>query len=163
MAFFKKLFKRNLTPEEQERKSREEKEWADKCYRAGERFGEKIGFSRKVEAINAFGSKYPKTFFFIIFGLVGACLVLNLMFASLGGWVKNDLHDMPQMPQVTDRAPEVISVEARKLLDEMKGLATEIDEYVKRDSLSHQDSLTIKTKLIRLQEIQKILGVNEIE
>ena len=95
--------------------------------------------------------------------MVGACLVLNLMFASLGGWVKNDLQDMPQMPQVSDRAPEVISVEARKLLDEMKGLATEIDEYVKRDSLSHQDSLTIKTKLIRLQEIQKILGVNEIE
>lgn len=159
MGIFKNLFKRNLTPEEQEEKSRKEKEWADKCYKAGENFGERIGFNEKVDAVNKFGNKYPRTFFFIIFALVGGCLVFNIMFNSIGGMLSSGVEEVQSVEIGHDQVPAVIDQEVSKLANELKTLGTEVDVMVKKGNLTREDSILIHHKLLRIQDIQHILGV----
>lgn len=161
MGLLDKLLKKNLTPEEQERKSQEEKEWAEKYYRAGENFGERIGFRKKVDAINAFGNKYPKTFFGIIFGLLFISFALNFMFSTSIGVFQHEaenLETISNMPMSgTETGREIISEEARKVAEDMNVIKQQIEGIIAKDSLTHQDSLEVKNLLIKLKSLHEII------
>lgn len=161
MGIFDKILKKNLTPEEQERKSQEEKEWADKYYRAGERFGERIGFRDKVNAINEFGNKYPKTFFGIIFGVLIVCFALNFMFSSTIGVFKHEAENINTISEMNlsggETGREAIVEETRKVAEEMNALKGQIEAIVAKDSLTHQDSLEVKNLLVRLKGLNDII------
>lgn len=162
MGFLRKLLKKDLTPEEQELRSRQEKEWAEKYYRAGERFGEKIGFKQKVDAINAFGNKYPKTFFGIIFALLIACFALNFTISSTAGLFRHEAENIETISNmnvgVGNEGREIISREARKIVEQMEVLKNEIETIIAKDSLTHADSLVVKNKLIELKKLNDILN-----
>lgn len=161
MGIFDKLLKKNLTPEEQERRSQEEKEWADKYYRAGERFGERIGFREKVEAINDFGNKYPKTFFGIIFGLLFLSFALNFMFSSTIGVFKHEVENIETISNISlsggQTGREMISEEARKVAGDMNAIKGQIEAIIAKDSLTHQDSLEVKNLLLKLKGLHDII------
>lgn len=161
MGLFKKILKRDLTPEEQERKSLEEKEWAEKCYRAGENFGEKIGFRDKINSINAFGNKYPKTFFGIIFGLLFLSFGLNYMFSSSMGVFKHEAENIETITSTTNigttSGREYISAEARQVAEELEQLSKKVEAIIAQDTLTHQDSLDVKNMLIRMKDLHDII------
>ena len=65
-----KFFKKQMTPEELEEKRKKEQEWADKCVKAGERFGNRIDLNGKIIRLNDFANTYPKTFFSIFMAVI---------------------------------------------------------------------------------------------
>lgn len=161
MGIFDKILKKDLTPEEQERRSQEEKEWAEKYYRAGERFGERIGFRQKVEAVNAFGNKYPKTFFGIIFVLLAVCFALNFMFSSSMGVFKHEADNIETVSNMSlsggKTGREVIVNETRQVAEDMNKIKIQIEAIIAKDTLTHQDSLEVKNLLIKLKGLQDII------
>ena len=92
MGFIKKLFKRDLTPEQQEEKSRKEKEWMERNWQRGYRFAEKIGLRDKIDKIDKWGTKYPKTFFGIIFACLFLSIILNHCAAMKSDSVEFEKH-----------------------------------------------------------------------
>lgn len=161
MGIFDKILKKNLTPEEQERKSQEEKEWADKYYRAGERFGEAIGFRQKVNSINAFGNKYPKTFFGIIFGLLFLSFALNFMFSTSISVFQHEAENIETITNLPmsggETGKEIIAEEARKVAEDMNRIKGQIETIIAKDTLTHQDSLEVKNLLIQLKGLHEII------
>ena len=163
MGIIKKLLKRDLTPEQQEIRSQKEKEWAEKCYKAGEEFGEKIGIERRVNAINEFGNKYPKTFFSILLVLLTVCFALNYMFSSSISVFKNEAENIEAVSSFSvsggNTGSQGINNAMDKLTKEMHRLEGEIEGYVQKDTLTRQDSLEIRDLLIQLKGIHDIMGI----
>ena len=153
MGLLKKIFKRKLTPEQQEEQSRREKEWAEKCYRAGENFGARIGFADKVQALNDFANRYPRTFFGIITAIVLGSLVLNLMFTSVSGMLSSKSEEPPAIERLQPVDPQVKQA-FDEMQTEMESLADRIDSYLDKDTLTHADSLEIKRMLLRVRELE---------
>ena len=161
MGLFDKILKKNLTPEEQELRSRQEKEWADKYYRAGERFGERIGFRDKVAAVNAFGNKYPKTFFGIIFALLIISFALNFMFSTGIGVFEHERDNLEtigsmQLPG-TETPRSIIGDEVLKVASDIEALKQRIETIIAKDSLTHQDSLEVKRLLIQMKDLHELI------
>lgn len=156
MGLFNRIFKRKLTPEQQEEQSRREKEWAEKCYRAGQNFGDRIAFSQKVDALNRFANRYPRTFFAIITAIVGGSLVLNLTFTSFRGMLDSKT-EQPQPLQHFEAVDPQVKQAIDKLYDEMETLTGRIDRYLEKDSLTHEDSVQVKDMLLRIHEIETLL------
>ena len=161
MGLFKKIFKKNLTPEEQEQKSQEEREWAEKCYRAGERFGEKIGFRKKVEAVNAFGNKYPRTFFSLLLAALAGCFTLNYFISSTSAVFSNEadnLNTIGNMSRSDGKTATGLVIEVyEKEMKEVKRLQEEVDAYLAKDSLTHEDSLKVRNLLIQMKGIHDFI------
>ena len=147
MGIIKKLLKRDLTPEQQEIRSQKEKEWAEKCYKAGEEFGE----------------KYPKTFFSILLVLLTVCFALNYMFSSSISVFKNEAENIEAVSSFSvsggNTGSEGINNAMDKLTKEMHRLEGEIEGYVQKDTLTRQDSLEIRDLLIQLKGIHDIMGI----
>ena len=156
MGLLKKIFKRKLTPEQQEEQSRREKEWAEKCYRAGENFGARIGFADKVKALNDFANRYPRTFFGIITVIVLGSLVLNLMFTSVSGMLSSKSEEPPAIERLQPVDPQVKQA-FDEMQTEMESLADRIDSYLDKDTLTHADSLEIKRMLLRVRELESFM------
>ncbi|MBO5740691.1 MAG: hypothetical protein J6R54_01735 [Bacteroidaceae bacterium] len=156
MGLLKKIFKRKLTPEQQEEQSRREKEWAEKCYRAGENFGARIGFADKVQALNDFANRYPRTFFGIITVIVLGSLVLNLMFTSVSGMLSSKSEEPPAIERLQPVDPQVKQA-FDEMQTEMESLADRIDSYLDKDTLTHADSLEIKRMLLRVRELESFM------
>jgi len=156
MGLLKKIFKRKLTPEQQEEQSRREKEWAEKCYRAGENFGARIGFADKVQALNDFANHYPRTFFGIITVIVLGSLVLNLMFTSVSGMLSSKSEEPPAIERLQPVDPQVKQA-FDEMQTEMESLADRIDSYLDKDTLTHADSLEIKRMLLRVRELESFM------
>lgn len=156
MGLLKKIFKRKLTPEQQEEQSRREKEWAEKCYRAGENFGARIGFADKVQALNDFANRYPRTFFGIITAIVLGSLVLNLMFTSVSGMLSSKSEEPPAIERLQPVDPQVKQA-FDEMQTEMESLADRIDSYLDKDTLTHADSLEIKRMLLRVRELESFM------
>ena len=156
MGLLKKIFKRKLTPEQQEEQARREKEWAEKCYRAGENFGARIGFADKVQALNDFANRYPRTFFGIITAIVLGSLVLNLMFTSVSGMLSSKSEEPPAIERLQPVDPQVKQA-FDEMQTEMESLADRIDSYLDKDTLTHADSLEIKRMLLRVRELESFM------
>lgn len=156
MGLLKKIFKRKLTPEQQEEQSRREKEWAEKCYRAGENFGARIGFADKVKALNDFANRYPRTFFGIITVIVLGSLVLNLMFTSVSGMLSSKSEEPPAIERLQPVDPQVKQA-FDEMQTEMESLADRIDSYLDKDTLTHADSLEVKRMLLRVRELESFM------
>ncbi len=156
MGLLKKIFKRKLTPEQQEEQSRREKEWAEKCYRAGENFGARIGFADKVQALNDFANRYPRTFFGIITVIVLGSLVLNLMFTSVSGMLSSKSEEPPAIERLQPVDPQVKQA-FDEMQTEMESLADRIDSYLDKDTLTHADSLEVKRMLLRVRELESFM------
>lgn len=164
MGLFAKLFKKNLTPEEQEKKSQEEKEWAEKCMRAGETFAEKIKYKEKIDSINNFANKYPRTFFLILTGLILGCFVLNWALSSTISLFENEQENVEvlqrkELPTLEeDAADKMIKVTFDSLMDRTSVLEKQLNVYLEQDSFSHQDSVNIKNILLEIRNIQLIVS-----
>lgn len=159
MGLLRKIFKRKLTPEQQEEQSRREKEWAEKCYKAGERFGERIGFGRHVNSLNTFANRYPRTFFGIIAAVVLGSLFINIMFTSVGAFLDTQTPDMPKIEHAQPMAPEV-KEGINRLYDEYTTLAEGIEKYLDKETLTREDSVEIKRMLVRIKEIEQLMGTD---
>lgn len=157
MGLFK-LFKRNLTPEELEEKSRKEKEWAQKCYRSGEKFAEKIQLDKKVERVNRFANRYPKTFFSLIVGALVASFVVNLLFSlggmDLGGQAAKGI-EAGQMPAAPQR--NVLQLELDSLYREMRDLGDEFDRIIEKEEKTEQDTLRMYQIYQRMQAVEELI------
>ena len=156
MGLLMKFFKRKRTPEQPEEQSRREKEWAEKCYRAGENFGARIGFADKVQALNDFANRYPRTFFGIITAIVLGSLVLNLMFTSVSGMLSSKSEEPPAIERLQPVDPQVKQA-FDEMQTEMESLADRIDSYLDKDTLTHADSLEIKRMLLRVRELESFM------
>ena len=156
MGLLKKIFKRQLTPEQQEEQSRREKEWAEKCFKAGEKFGAKIGFAEKVQSLNNFANRYPRTFFGIIAAIVLGSLVLNLMFTSVSGMLAGTMEEPPVIEKL-----ELVDPQVKQAFDDMQNelqsLSDRIDKYLDKDELTHADSLEVKRMLLRVHELESLM------
>lgn len=161
MGLLKKIFKRKLTPQQQEEQSRREKEWAEKCYRAGENFGARIGFADKVQALNDFANRYPRTFFGIITVIVMGSLVLNFMFTSVSSMLSSKSEEPPAIERLQPVDPQVKQA-FDEMQTEMESLADRIDSYLDKDTLTHADSLEVKRMLIRVRELESIMQPSKI-
>ena len=164
MGIFKKLFHRDMTPEELEEKSRREKELAEKYYNKGVEMREKLGIERKVEGINRFANKYPITFFAILFAFVIGSCVINFIASSSGSFwndTAEEIRDIPQIEQTFDDETKKLRRDILGMYEEMETIGKEIETYLKKDTLTHQDSLKIKEKLIRFQTLADFLENNK--
>lgn len=161
MGLIKKLLKRDLTPEEQERKSQREREWTEKCVKAGERFGERIGIRDKVDAVNKFGNKYPRTFFGIIFGIIGVSFVLNILL-STGNPIQKSAAELGEI-RIPKGDPTMELMQAMKdsIRKEVYDIDKQIKHYLALDSLTHADSLEVKKLLLRLKNLQEPVNRNQ--
>ena len=59
---------------------------------------------------------------------------------------------------VGNEGREIISREARKIVEQMEVLKNEIETIIAKDSLTHADSLVVKNKLIELKKLNDILN-----
>jgi len=163
MGILDKLLKRDLTPEEQEERSRKEKEWAEKYYRAGERFGERIGLRDKVDAVNRFGNRYPKTFFSIILALLVVSFGLNYMISTTAGIFRNEAENFEAIGSMSlsggETGKESLNAELQAVIDDIKQVESELDVYFAKDSLTHADSIAVRDLLVRMKGLQDIIGV----
>lgn len=161
MGILKKMFHRDLTPEEQEEKSRKEMELMQKCYDAGAEWREKLGVERKVNAVNRFANKYPVSFFAIIFGILGVSLLINILASSGTSLLEkagNEVADIPVVESSIDKDRKKISDKLYSMAEEMQILATEVDSIIRKGNLTHRDSVAVRDKLLRLQEIERLMG-----
>lgn len=159
MGLFKK---KRLSPEELEEKSKREKEWADKCYRAGERFGRKYNFAQKVERINSYANTYPRTFFTILLGIILGCFVLNMVFVgfgySAGEQIQTDIEAVTIRP---DRSKDKLNREINSLYKEMEHYNSYLEELTRKDSLTHEDSIAIGKVIVKMKHLNEIIHGKE--
>jgi hypothetical protein len=154
---------KNKSPEELAEKSRKEKEWAEKCYRAGERFAEKYRLDTKVQKINEFGSKYPKTFFLILFGMIFGCAILNFTIATGSSFIKGQLESAEEISLPEDKGKEIIRNEIKELYVEMDALSKSIEKKLAADTITHQDSVDIVKMMNRMTVLNDIITNKEAE
>lgn len=156
------LFKRKkLTPEELEEKSRKEQEWAQKCFDAGSRFGEKIRIDKKVEKINEFGNKYPKTFFGIIFGIIIGCFLLNLLIKEGSDLLNETSGNIKTATLPKDTGKEALNREIKALYNEFIRLNERFEEKMANPEKSREDSVEILDIYSRMEKIQQVIFEKE--
>lgn len=160
MGIFKRIFHKNLTPEELEEKSRKEKEWAEHYYRKGQEFGDKIGIDRRVQSVNDFANRYPRTFFTVVFGGIILSLVLNFVFSTTHDILGETAGQLEELRIEPDPG-------TGRLLDEIQGLYAEIEQvgrqietYMQKDSLTHEDSVQVKKLLVQYNSLTSLLEGN---
>lgn len=159
MGLFKKILRRDLTPEEQERKSRQEREWAEKCYQKGEKFAEYLKLDDKVEKLNEFGNKYPKTFFGIAGAVLAVCIVFNFWLAGSTSSTQEELEGVAKMelPTYNDGYAAPINRQITAIVSELETLDRNIKRILEKDSLTHNDSLQVREWLTRAHSLASAL------
>lgn len=160
MGLIRKLFKRDLTPEQQAEQSRKEKEWMDKCHQKGEEFARRLSLDKGVEAVNNFANTYPRTFFAILFGVLFLFIGLNMLFSGGDGTdIGQEIDHIEQLtiPDGQNDARDRIMDEAMKMDRELKDIDRRIEAIMARDTLTREDSLELKKLLIRADAVQKLL------
>lgn len=169
MGLFKKILKKNLTLEEQEKKSQEEREWAEKCMKAGENFAKKIKFDEKVNSINSFANKYPRTFFMILTGIILGCFLINHILSTSINFFDNEIENVEvfekrEMPKLEeDEVMKMMRTTTDSLINRAKVLEQELNNYLDKDSYSREDSIKIRDILLEIRDIQLIVsGESEI-
>lgn len=156
------LFKRKkLTPEELEEKSRKEQEWAQKCFDAGSRFGERIRIDKKVERINEFGNKYPKTFFGIVFGIIIGCFLLNLLIKEGSNLLNETSGNIKTATLPKDTGKENLNREIKVLYNEFIRLNELFEEKMANPEKNREDSVEILRIYNRMEKIQQIIFEKE--
>ena len=159
MGIITRLFKRKLTEEQQAEKSRREKEWAEKCYNKGYEFCEKFAIDKHINRINDFANKYPRTFFGIIFGVLIVSFFLNSFISLPGGQDADNLQQIvesPMMQQDINPRNELVS-NTLEIMDNLTEIDHELDSLMKKNTLTHNDSIRIKSLLVQADALQQIL------
>ena len=159
MGIIKKLLSRKLTEEEKEARSQREKEWAEKCYQKGEEFAERISLHKPVQKVNAFANRYPRTFFGILLGMVGVSFVLNLMFSTPSTHITDSVRNFEDVAALNvgeDPRGEILN-EMVQMGENLKDLDKKIEVYMKKDSLTRQDSLDLKSLLMQADALSVLL------
>lgn len=159
MGIFKK---KKLTPEELEEKSRKEKEWAEKCYRAGDRFAEKYNLRDRVERINAFVNKYPKSAFTGILTLIVGCFLLNMLVMKCSFNTESVGTDIKAISIQKDNYRDPVKEEINKLYFEMDRLNRRLEKYMAKDTLTRDDSLAIGRIILRMNELNDLIEGKEL-
>lgn len=158
MGIIKKLFTRNLTPEEQAEKSQREKEWAEKCYTRGEEFAAKIKLDKHVSRVNDFANTYPRTFFGGIIVVLVGCIILNHFIAvyNPADGMKQTVTELQSDPLVGQRegAQNVI---LQKTLEMTAQLDKRITALYAKPSLTREDSLELRDLLLQANALQQII------
>lgn len=159
MGLIRKLFKRDLTPEQQEEQSRKEKEWMDKCHRKGEEFAERISLNRHVETINDFANAYPRTFFGILFGLLFVFIGINMLMSGSGRNLDAELKHIQELrlPDGQNDARDKVYDEVVKMDSELKKIDGKLNAIMSKDTLTAKDSADIKALLIQADALQKLI------
>ena len=153
-----KLFKRRkLTPEELEEKARREQEWAQRCYEAGERFGNKIDLQGKIDKINTFGNTYPKTFFSIIFGSIIFCMIMNLLFVNKGSFLRHTGRDLNNAVATQDDSKAKLNQGIDKVFQEYIALNHLLEELIVKEPKTREDSIQVVNICERLETLQSII------
>lgn len=160
MGFIKKLFKRDLTPEQQEEKSRKEKEWMERNWQRGYRFAEKIGLRDKIDKIDKWGTKYPKTFFGIIFACLFLSIILNHCAAMKSDSVEENIQNLKSIGDMGYTPPQdtKLGVEIIQMYEELDGIDKQIRQIISKDSLTHEDSVKVRDLLIKGEGINTLLN-----
>ena len=158
MGIFKR---RKLTPEELEEKSKREKEWASKCYNAGEQFAEKYNLRDRVEQANKLVNKYPKSFFIGMLSLVAGSFLLNMMVMKCSFNTEAMSTDVNAISIQKDNSKDVVKEEINKLYFEMDRLNQQLEKFEGKDSLTRKDSLAIGRIILRMNEINELIEGKE--
>lgn len=161
MGIIKKLFTRNLTPEEQAEKSRREKEWAEKCYTRGEEFAAKIKLDKHVSRVNDFANTYPRTFFGGIIVVLVGCIILNHFIAvyNPADGMKQTVTELQSDPLVGQRegAQNVILQKTLEMTAQLDKLDKRITALYAKPSLTREDSLELRDLLLQANALQQII------
>lgn len=150
-------FKKRLSPEELEEKKRKEQEWAKKCCKAGERFGERIRIDERIRNLNRFANNYPKTFFTLLFGIIIGCLFLNIMFSGIGSMFKDTAEDIRTVAMPEDTSKDALHKEMKALYEEFISLDRQLERKFSKDSLTRKDSMEIMEICSRMEKLQQIM------
>lgn len=161
MGILKRILKRKRTEAELAQQREREKEWANKCYNRGKRFGEKINLDDKIKRINEFGNNYPKSFFSILIGIIVGCFVLNILLAKCNGFLKND--DMIETVTVpkSETGKELIKEPVTNMYREMEKLQKLLEKKMNKDSLTRSDTIEIGKIIEKMENINKIIEETE--
>lgn len=161
MGIIKKLMSRRMTPEQLSERSRKEQEWADKCYRAGERVGEKLNLAKAVDNVNTFINRYPKTFFTVVGAILVVSMVGNLIGSgnTAAGIIEREASNMKSIRIPVDEGRDILQKEVAKHTQRMQELERQLDAYIGRDSLTHGDSVAIRDIAIEMKAIHDALGL----
>ena len=159
MGIITRLFRRKLTEEQQAEKSRREKEWAEKCYNKGYQFSQKFAIDKHVNRINDFANKYPRSFFGIIFAVLTVCFILNT-FISLPNRAEADnlqtIIESPMMQHDVNPRTELVG-QTMEIMENISKIDAELDSLMKKETLTRDDSLRVKTLLLQGDALQQIL------
>ena len=153
--------KKKLTPEELEEKSRREKEWAEKCYNAGEQFAEKINLRTKVERLNVLVNKYPKTFFTGMLAVIGGSFLINMLVMKCEFNTESMTTDIHSISIQRDSSRDIVKEEINKLYFEMDKLNSKLESYMAKDTLTRNDSLAIGRIILRMNNLNEIIEGKE--
>ena len=159
MGIITRMFRRNLSEEEKEEKSRREQEWAQKCYNKGEQFAERISLDKHVGKVNDFANKYPRTFFLILFGGV----LVSILFNNLISLPSQDLGETVQqlqqtsMMQPSENPTSGLAAQMLEISENLKEIDSKITAITSKDTLTHQDSLDVRSLLLQAQALQQII------
>lgn len=161
MGIIKRLMSRRMTPEQLAERSRKEQEWADKCYRAGERVGEKLNLAKIVNSVNTFINRYPKTFFTVVGVILLASMIGNFIGSNntTTGIIEREASNMKSIQLPVDEGRDILQKEVAKHTQRMQELERRLDAYIGRDSLAHEDSVAIRDIAIEMKAIHDALGL----
>lgn len=132
-------------------------------FSAGEKFAEKAKLKEKVEKINEYGNKKPRTFFAIVFAVIIGLLVGSFFLPTLPQKSRNDVkQDVKDVKDVYNN-DEIALMEFQnnimKMFDEMEQITDTLSKLIdKKENLTYNDSLFMVEKYSRLQEIDSILN-----
>lgn len=158
MGIITRIFRRKLSEKEKEERSRKEQEWAQKCYNKGYEFSEKMSLDKHVARINEFANKYPRTFFMIIFAVLGVSIILNSMITFPSQNVEKTIQQLQETSVASD-IPNPTSEFAQHMYEIGQSIQTidrQITEIMSKGTLTHEDSLQVKNLLIQAQALQEI-------
>lgn len=153
-----KFFKKQMTSEELEEKRKKEQEWADKCVKAGERFGNRIDLNGKIITLNDFANTYPKTFFSIFMAVIVFGFVTNLFFSGMGNIFHDTAKDLKIATLEKDTGMIRLGQDIDRLYKEYINLGETLDKKLSQVVLSHNDSLEVLNICQRMGEIERLLN-----
>lgn len=154
-----KFFKKKMTSEELEEKRKKEQEWADKCVRAGEQFGNRIDLNGKLTKLNEFVNTYPKTFFTIFLSVIIFGFVTNMFFSSMGNIFHDTAEDLKTVVLERDTGMVKLNQDIDQLYKEYIKLGETLDKKLSQVVLSRNDSLEVLKICQRMGDIERLLNV----
>lgn len=159
MGIITRMFRRNLSEEEKQEKSRREQEWAQKCYNKGEQFAEHIALDKYVGKVNEFANKYPRTFFLILFGGVIVSILFNNLITLPSQNLGKTVEELQQtsMMQPSENPTSELAAQMLEISENLKEIDGKITAITAKDTLTHQDSLDIRSLLLQAQALQQII------